>query len=31
MELMKRGRMGFIPDTMREPEQLTKMLEAVAR
>jgi heterodisulfide reductase subunit C len=31
MELMKRGRMGLIPDTMREPEQLTKMLEAVER
>ena len=31
MELIRRGRMGFIPDTMREPEQLTKMLEAVER
>jgi heterodisulfide reductase subunit C len=29
--LMRRGRMGFKRESMREPEQLTKMLEAVGR
>jgi hypothetical protein len=29
MKLMRRGRMGLRSDSMREPEQVKKLLEAV--